>query len=274
MAILVARSLENGGAPLLGDRQEVMRLGGGADGVHRHLNIAVGGVLEAHRTGQAGRQLPVGLAFGGARAYGAPGDQVGVVLGADEVQVLGAGGQAHIGQVQQQLPGHVQALVDLEGVVEVGVVDQPLPAHGGAGLFEIHPHHHEQVPGMLLRGLPQQPGVFPGSRRVMYGAGADHDQQAVVLPRQDTVNAVARIGHCLAGALGNADVAQQLLGRNQFIDPANTQVVGGVTHVQNPLSAGAGEHPPPRKKADNIPLLAPHWQITNGVQPGSAPVVL
>ena len=61
----------------------------------------------------------MGLALGGARADSAPGNQVGVVLGADQVQVLGTGGQTHFSQVRQQLPGQVQTLVDLEGVIQV-----------------------------------------------------------------------------------------------------------------------------------------------------------
>ncbi len=44
------------------------------------FDVAVGAVLEAHRARQAGGQLAMHLALGGARADGAPGDQVGDVL--------------------------------------------------------------------------------------------------------------------------------------------------------------------------------------------------
>ena len=39
----------------------------------------------------------------------------------------------------------MQTAIDLEGVIEIGVVDQPLPAHRGARLFEIHAHDNQQV---------------------------------------------------------------------------------------------------------------------------------
>jgi hypothetical protein len=66
------------------------------------IDVAIGAVLEAHRAGQAGRQLAVHLRFGGARADGAPADQVGDVLRADHVQELGTGRQAQFVDVQQQ----------------------------------------------------------------------------------------------------------------------------------------------------------------------------
>ena len=40
---------------------------------------------------------------------------------------------------------NVQAFLDLERVVQVGVVDKPLPAHRGARFLEVHPHDDEEV---------------------------------------------------------------------------------------------------------------------------------
>ena len=62
------------------DPRERMGHGGGADGVDRHLDVAVGAVLEADRHREAGAELAVDLALGGARADRAPADRVGDVL--------------------------------------------------------------------------------------------------------------------------------------------------------------------------------------------------
>jgi hypothetical protein len=95
------------------------------DGVGGDADVAVGAVLEADGRRQARRQFAVHLAFGGARADGAPGDQVADVLRRDHVQELAAGGQAQAVDLDQQLARDAQAFVDAEGFVQVRVVDQP-----------------------------------------------------------------------------------------------------------------------------------------------------
>ena len=74
----------------------------GEDGVDGDLHIARGGVLESDRTGEAGDELAVDLAFGGARADGSPADEVGDVLRRDHVEEFGAGGHAHFGEIEQR----------------------------------------------------------------------------------------------------------------------------------------------------------------------------
>lgn len=49
------------------------------------------------------------------------------VLGRNGVEQLQGDGNTHLRQVAQQLPCHAQALVDLKGAVQIGVVDQALP---------------------------------------------------------------------------------------------------------------------------------------------------
>ena len=140
--------------PMLGVAQKGMGVGGGEDRVDGHLHVAGGGVLEAHRAGDAGDQLAVDLAFGGARADGSPTDEAGDVLGRDHVEEFGSGGHAHLGQVEEQMARQAQAVVDLEGLIEMGVVDEALPADGGAGLLEVDAHDDAQVGGKLLRWRP------------------------------------------------------------------------------------------------------------------------
>ena len=53
---------------------------------------------------------------------------------------LPATGKAELGHVEQEAPSLLHPLVDPERVVHARVVDEPFPADGGAGLFEIGPH--------------------------------------------------------------------------------------------------------------------------------------
>ncbi len=59
------------------DAQKRMRIRCRLDRVHRHGEIAVGGVLEPDRHRQAAGHLPVGLGLGGAGPDRRPTDQVG-----------------------------------------------------------------------------------------------------------------------------------------------------------------------------------------------------
>src|SRR5690606_24593045 len=73
VAVLIAGGRGDSGATVLGDGEEMMRLGGREHGVERDLDVAVGAVLEADRAGKAGRRRALDLAFGGAGAHGSPG---------------------------------------------------------------------------------------------------------------------------------------------------------------------------------------------------------
>src|SRR5256885_12208081 len=121
------------------------------------------------------------LAFRGTRTDGAPADQIGNVLGRDHVQELAGGRHAQAVDVDQQLPRNAQAFVDAVALVQVGIVDQTLPSHGGARLFEVHAHHDLQRVLVLLAYGRQAACVLDGGRRIVDGAGADDDQQAVIL---------------------------------------------------------------------------------------------
>jgi len=161
------------------------------DRVGGDLDVAIGAVLEADGGRQARCQLAVYLAFGGARANRTPADQVTDVLGRDHVEELAACRQALTVDFDQQLACDAQAFVDAVAFVQVGVVDQAFPAHRGTGLFEVHTHDNlQRVCVLLAQGL-QTTGVIEGRGRVMDRAGADDDQQAVVLAVNDFLNGFA-----------------------------------------------------------------------------------
>ena len=162
--------------------------------VHRHGERAVGAVLEADRCGQAARHLAVGLRFGGAGADRSPGDELRQVLRHDRVERLGRRGDAVLGEVEQQLARLAQALLDVERVVHVGVVDQPLPADRGARLLEINAHE-EQHRALDALGESAQPHrVLARRRRVVDRTRAhDHEYPRVLAVQDPSHGAAAAI---------------------------------------------------------------------------------
>ena len=85
VAVGVARGVDDGRVSGFGNGEEVVRVGGRADGVDGDFEVAVGAVFEADGAGQAAGKFAVHLAFGGARADGAPGNEVGVILRGNHV---------------------------------------------------------------------------------------------------------------------------------------------------------------------------------------------
>ena len=195
VAGFIARSGNNGGNSLLGHGKEAVRAGGGNNGVYSDLQAAAGAILESHRHGKPGSQFTVYLAFRGARADGAPRDQVRNVLRRDGVQELGSCGHSHIPQAQQQPAGHMETAVDVKGMVHERVVDEALPAHGGAGLFKIHAHDDHQILFKARHLFLQAGGIVHGSLGIMDGARPHHHQQAVVVAGNDVLRILAGRSH-------------------------------------------------------------------------------
>ena len=190
MGIRVAGGGEDGGAAFLGDRQKMMGMGRRVHGIQGDAQAAAGGVLEAHGTGQPRRQLAMALTLGGAGADGPPADEVGDVLGADEVEELGPRRYAQAIDVHEQGTGQFEALVDLETAIQVGVVDETLPAHRGARLLEIDAHDNQQLFVEAVADRQESLGVIPGRVDVMHRTGPHHRQQAVVLVVENVANGV------------------------------------------------------------------------------------
>ncbi len=145
MAVAVAAGIHNGRVAPLGDGEEAVRRPGCVDRVNRHLNGAIGTVFETYRAGEPGRQFAMHLRFGGACANCPPAHQIGNVLRGDHIKNPPRRWQAAVVNLQQQLAGDAQAVIDLETVIHMRIVYQPFPAHGGARLFKIDAHHDLQL---------------------------------------------------------------------------------------------------------------------------------
>ncbi len=177
VAILVAGSVHDRRVAALGHRQEMMRRGRGLDRVDGDLDVAVGAVLEADRAREPRRELAVHLALGGARADRAPRDEIREVLRRDHVEILGAGRQIELVDLEKNAPREAQAVVDPVAVVEVRVVDQPLPAHRRARLLEIDAHHDDEIRGELAP-LPPKGASRSRSPRRSHGSSTARRRRA------------------------------------------------------------------------------------------------
>ena len=216
-AMLVTLGARDGREALLRDAHEVVPRRRAADGINGDRQVAVGAVLEADGEGQARGELAVQLGLGGAGADGADGDEVGEELRADGVEHLGGDGHAGRRQVLEELARDAQALVDLEGLVDVRVVDEALPAHGRARLLEVGAHDDVQVGRQPLGERLEVRAVLEGRGRVVDRAGAHDDQEAVGGARDDVRGGVAAGHDGLEGLRGHGDLGGEERGRDEGV---------------------------------------------------------
>ena len=193
MAIRVAVGDEDGRLAVFGVAEEGVGVAGGHDGFDGDLDVAGGSVLEADGAGEAGDELAVDLAFGSAGADGAPTYEAGDVLGGDHVEKFGAGGDTHLGEVEEEVTSFAEAIVDAEGLVEVGVVDEALPAEGGARLLEVDAHDDAEILREFGDSGFEARAVLARGFGVVNGAGADDYDEAMVLSLENVADLAARL---------------------------------------------------------------------------------
>ena len=211
----VAGGLADHGAAILGHREVAMGMRGGLHGVQRDLQLAAGAVLEADHRLEAAGQLAVQLGLGGPGADRHPGEQVVQVGREHRLQQLGGHRQTERGDVAHQRAGGVQAAGHVAAAVQAGVVGESLPAHGGARLLDVDPHHDQQAIGDR-RGQPgQATRIVQGGLGVVDRAGADHHQQAVVVAVEDGADRPAVGRDPLGEGRGKRQRLAQLAGRGQ-----------------------------------------------------------
>ena len=133
------------------------------------------------------------LAFGGAGSDGSPAYEAGDILGRDHVEELGSGGDAHLGKVEQEVAGFAQAVVDAEGLIEVGVVDKALPAKGSARLLEVDAHDDAELLREFGDGGFEAGAVFACGLGVVNGAWANDYDETVVFSLENVADLAARL---------------------------------------------------------------------------------
>ncbi len=241
MGVGVARRVQDRRCPVRVDAGERMPGRRGANRIDRDLGVAVGAVLEADRHRQPGAELTVDLALRRPRADRCPGDRVGDVLRGDRVEELAARGQPEPEHLEQQAPGHPQAGVHVAGVVQVRVVDQALPAGGGAGLLEVDAHDDEEVVAQVVGPSGEALGVLTGGLDVMDAAGADDDEEPVVLAVEHGGGLPAPTQHHLDRSGRERQLREQVRRAVERLDPLDSPIANsfnfGFHHNHHPCSS-------------------------------------
>src|SRR6476469_11260112 len=110
------------------------------------------------------------------------------------------------------------------------VVDESLPAHGGAGLLKIDAHHDVQIRSEFGDGGPKQRSVFARCLCVMNRAGADQNQKARIAEPEDSRDVEASIEN--RGDRGFRDgefFLEKYRGQDHF-GPLNSNIFDGFRH--------------------------------------------
>ena len=142
-----------------------------------------------------------------------------------------AGRQAHVVDVEQQLARQAQALVDVEALVEVGIVDEPLPADRRARLLEVAAHHDDQVVRVARRPARCSRLAYSSAAfGVVDRAGPGDDDEPRIAALDGVGDGRAGVGDDVRGPLADRDFLEQDGRRNQRPDVGDAEVVGAAEH--------------------------------------------
>ena len=251
MAGVVAGRVRNGGHALLGHGWKPVRRPGRQHRVDRGLGRPVGGVLEPDRHRQPRRELTMHLALRGARADRHPGGQVGDVLRDLRIEKLGGRRQPHIVDVEEQLAGEPQPLVDVERLVEIGVIDEPLPPDRGARLLEVAAHQHDELARVAVGQLLQLFRIIQCGPGIVDGTRSRNNDEPGIASGQRLDDRGAGIGNHVRRTFADRDLFQQDGWRNERPYLSDPKVVGPLKH---PIKITA------RRGQDGSPLTLNRWK--------------
>lgn len=141
------------------------------------------------------------LTLGRSGANGTDREQIGKELRRDGIQHFTGNRHALGSKIDEELAGNSQALVNLEAAVDIGVIDQTLPADSCAWLLKVRSHNNEKLIFVLLLFLQEKIAVGEGGRGVVDGTRADNDEQSLLLVGAvDNSNGlIAALDDCLLG---------------------------------------------------------------------------
>lgn len=178
-AVLVSSCSCDSRKTLLCDTHKVVLGSGGSDGVDGNSQTAIRAVLEANWEGKSRRKFTMQLGLGSACSNSSEGDQVREELWGDGVEHFAGNRHAGRRQVAEELTRYAEALVDLEGLVDIWVIDQPLPANSRARLLEVSAHDNAEITGQLVGESLEALAVLESCGGVVDGAWAADYEKAV-----------------------------------------------------------------------------------------------
>ena len=153
--------------------------------IHRHRQAPIRSILETHRERQTRSELAMQLRLRGTCANGTERDKICEELRRDGVEHFAGNGHALGGEVAEQFPAHTQALVDLEALIDVRVVDQTFPAHRCARFFQIRTHDDAEIILQSVGQLLEPFAVLDCRGWVVDGTRATDNKQAIILLGDD-----------------------------------------------------------------------------------------
>lgn len=216
-AVLVSSRPGDGSQTLLCYTHEVVLCGSRTNSVDGHCQPSIGSVLESNGEGETRGKLTVQLGLCCARTDSAKRDEVREELWGDGVEHLRGNGHAGRCEVDEQLARDAETLVDLVALVNVGVVDETLPANSCPWLLEVGTHDDAEVVLKLVGNGLQSLAVLNGQLGVVEGAGSDHDQETVILLCDDLGGVLATLNDGLLGVGWDGDLGGKKRGGDQRV---------------------------------------------------------
>ncbi len=192
MAVGVAHGSDDGRLPVGVDADKMMGRAGRRHRVDGDLEAAFRAVLESDGHGDTACQFAVGLAFSRPGADGAPTDQISDVLWTDGIEQFRRAGQSELIDAQENRPGQFQTGGDVTGAVQVGIVDQTLPADGSPRFLKIGSHDDQEPVTQLVCDRFQLEGIFIGSFGIVDRTRTNDQHQSVaILPVKNSADSVS-----------------------------------------------------------------------------------
>ena len=130
----------------------------------------------------------MGLRFGRSGTNSGPRNEIGNVLGSDWIQQFRGGRDSEIYDISKKVPGYAQPFVDIFRAVEVRVHDQTFPTQRCARFLEIDAHNQANAVFYPLLEGREALTIFQAAIRVVDRAGPDHEQETVIVAKDDSVD--------------------------------------------------------------------------------------
>src|SRR6516162_6621028 len=123
-----------------------------------------------------------------------------------------------------------QAVINFVRLVQVGIIDQALPAHCGSRFFKVDPHDEAEILRELFNRSLQQTSVFARGFGVVNRTGPNHYQQTPALTTKDFADLLPRMKDGRRGLLGRGQLLLEKYRRKHDFSPLDTQVIGSMQH--------------------------------------------
>src|SRR5580658_3886094 len=170
------------------------------------------------------------LTLCGSRADGSPAYEIREVLRRNHVEELGAGRHSHLCQIEEEATCNAQSVTDAERFIEVWIVNQPFPTQSSPRFLEVNAHHDQEVAGKLCDRVFEQSRILSGGNRIVDGAGANNDDEAIVRSIEDVYDLATRVENCARGVIGDRHLLLKEDWRENNSSGFDPEVICGICH--------------------------------------------